>query len=834
MATNAKSTRTKTDKIETIHNVEDFLLEQLPIPQALRNHLTFSLGKSDSWATTRDWYQTAAYTVRDHLMSRWVITRDAYRDANTKRVYYLSLEFLIGRMLSNAALNLGIAPELSAGLQEIGQQLEGVAEMEPDAALGNGGLGRLAACFVDSMATMDIPATGYGIRYDYGMFRQTIEDGQQVENPDNWLRYQNIWEVQRPEHTCEVKFYGRVVQVHTEHGMERHWIDTESVVAMPYDVPVPGYGTQTVNNLRLWSAKAAKEFDLLHFNQGNYEKSVEGRHGAETISQVLYPNDASESGKELRLKQQYFFVSASTQDILHRFINYNADWETLPEKIAIQLNDTHPAIAVAEMMYQLVDHYHLVWDKAWSLVTKIFAYTNHTLMPEALETWSVDLFSSLLPRHLEIIYEINHRFLQMVNQHFPGDSALLSRVSIIDESHGRRVRMAHLAVVGSHTVNGVAALHSELLRTTLFADFNKIYPGKFTNVTNGITPRRWLNQSNPLLTELLTKHIGTGFQKDLGLIKKIEPLAEDAAFRKAFREVKAANKQRLAYKILQKTGVAINPQAIFDVQIKRIHEYKRQLLNVLHVVTLYNRIRSGQAKNHTPRVVIFAGKAAPGYWLAKQIIRLINDIAAIINNDPVVGDQLKVVFYPNYEVSAAEILFPGADLSEQISTAGTEASGTGNMKMALNGALTIGTLDGANVEIKEEVGDENIFIFGLTTPEVAQIKASGYNPWDYYNGNAELKQTIDMIGNGFFSVGDPGRYQAIIDTLLHKGDHYLLLADYAAYVETQDKVAALYQDEEAWSRMAILNVARVAKFSSDRTIGEYASRIWKVEPFKAS
>jgi glycogen phosphorylase len=832
MATNAKSTRNKTNKIETIHNAEDFLLTQLPIPQALRNHLTFSLGKSNSWATTRDWYQTAAFTVRDHLMSRWVITRDAYRDANTKRVYYLSLEFLIGRMLSNAALNLGVAPELSEGLQEIGQQLEGVAEMEPDAALGNGGLGRLAACFVDSMATMDIPATGYGIRYDYGMFRQSIEGGQQVENPDNWLRYQNIWEVQRPEHTCEVKFYGRVVQVHTERGNERHWIDTASVVAMPYDVPVPGYGTQTVNNLRLWSAKAAKEFDLASFNQGNYDKSVEGRHGAETISQVLYPNDASESGKELRLKQQYFFVSASTQDILHRFITNNPDWETLPEKVAIQLNDTHPAIAVAEMMYQLIDHYHLAWDKAWSLVTKIFAYTNHTLMPEALETWSVDLFSSLLPRHLEIIYEINHRFLQMVNQHFPGDSGLLSRVSIIDEANGRRVRMAHLAVVGSHTVNGVAALHSELLKTTLFADFNKIYPGKFTNVTNGITPRRWLNQANPLLTDLLTKHIGTGFQKDLGLIKNIEPLADNAAFRKAFREVKAANKQRLAYKILQKTGVAINPQAIFDVQIKRIHEYKRQLLNVLHVITLYNRIRSGQAKNHVPRVVIFAGKAAPGYWLAKQIIRLINDVATLINNDPVIGDQLKVVFYPNYEVSAAEILFPGADLSEQISTAGTEASGTGNMKMALNGALTIGTLDGANVEIKEEVGDENIFIFGLTTPEVAQIKASGYNPWDYYNGNAELKQVIDMIGNGFFSVGELNRYQAIVDTLLHKGDHYLLLADYAAYVEAQEKVAALYQDEEAWSRVAILNVARMAKFSSDRTIGEYANRIWKVKQFK--
>lgn len=833
MTANVKKAPKSKAPVETAQAVEEFLLEQLPIPQALRNHLTFSIGKSNSWATPRDWYQTAAFTVRDHLMSRWVNTRDAYREANTKRVYYLSLEFLIGRMLSNAALNLGIAPELSQGLQEIGQQLEGVAEMEPDAALGNGGLGRLAACFVDSMATMDIPATGYGIRYDYGMFKQTIEHGQQKENPDNWLRYQNIWEIQRPEHTCEVKFYGRVLHVHTDRGVEHHWVDHQTVVAMPYDVPVPGYGTQTVNNLRLWSAKATNEFDLAYFNEGNYEKSVEGRHGAETISQVLYPNDTSESGKELRLKQQYFFVSASTQDILHRFTNYNSDWNTLPDKVAIQLNDTHPAIAVAEMMYQLVDHHRLAWDHAWQLVTRIFAYTNHTLMPEALETWSVDLFAQLLPRHLEIIYEINHQFLQRVNQHFPGDTELLRRVSIIDESHGRRVRMAHLAIIGSHTVNGVAALHSELLKATLFADFNKIYPDKFTNVTNGITPRRWLNQANPLLTALLTEHIGTGFQKDLSLIRQIESLADNATFRAAFRAVKKANKQRLADKILQKTGIRISAEALFDVQIKRIHEYKRQLLNVLHVITLYNRIRAGQVHASTPRVVIFAGKAAPGYWLAKQIIRLINDVATMINHDPAVHDQLKVVFYPNYEVSAAEILFPGADLSEQISTAGTEASGTGNMKMALNGALTIGTLDGANVEIKEEVGEDNIFIFGLTTPEVAERKAQGYNPWDYYHSNAELKQVIDMIGNGYFSVEEPSRYQAIVDTLLHKGDHYLLLADYADYVQTQEQVAALYQDQEAWTRMAILNVARMAKFSSDRTIGEYAQRIWKVSPFKA-
>ncbi|OYZ69438.1 MAG: glycogen phosphorylase, partial [Methylophilaceae bacterium 17-43-7] len=544
-------------------------------------------------------------------------------------------------------------------------------------------------------------------------------------------------------------------------------------------------------------------------------------------------------GRELRLKQQYFFVSASIQDILRRFIASKPnmtklDWKDLPNKVAIQLNDTHPAIGVAEMMYQLVDVHQLEWAFAWDLVTHVFAYTNHTLMPEALETWSLELFGNLLPRHLEIIYEINHHFLQMVNHHFPDDKELLKRVSIIDESNGRRVRMAHLAVVGSHTVNGVAALHSELLKTTLFADFNRIYPNKLTNMTNGITPRRWLNQANPGLTELIRSAIGDGFQKDLTQIVKLTPLADDKDFRASFRAVKFANKQRLANKIAKLTGVQLNPNALFDVQIKRIHEYKRQLLNVLHVITLYNRIRHGHAKDAAPRVVIFGGKAAPGYWLAKQIIRLINDVAAIVNDDPAVGGKLKVVFYPNYEVSAAEILFPGSDLSEQISTAGTEASGTGNMKMALNGALTIGTLDGANVEIKEEVGDDNIFIFGLTTPEVAEAKANHYNPWDIYHSNPELKQVLDMIVSGFFSVDEPTRYQAIFDTLLHKGDHYLLLADYASYIETQDEVSRVYQDQEEWSRRAILNVARMAKFSSDRTIGEYASKIWNVSPFKNS
>ncbi len=820
------------------HITSSVMPKLTPVKQGLKNHLVFSCFKIDAMATPRDWYHTAAYTVRDHVVERWVKTSSAYYDQDPKRIYYLSLEFLIGRMMSNAALNLGMQNELSEGLGALGHNLEAAVEMEQDAALGNGGLGRLAACFLDSMATMDIPATGYGIRYEYGMFKQSIEHGQQMENPDNWLRYGNVWEFQRPESTYTIKFYGKVVQVPTEHGTKSHWVDEEHVVAMAYDVPVPGYGTETVNNLRLWSAKATKEFDLSHFNDGNYEQAVENRNETETISKVLYPNDSSASGRELRLKQQYFFVSASIQDILRRFtstreVKTKADWKDLPNKIAIQLNDTHPSIGVAEMMYQLVDVHGLEWDFAWGLVTKVFAYTNHTLMPEALETWSIDLFGSLLPRHLEIIYRINHEFLLMVNHHFPGDTALLQRVSIIDESHGRRVRMAHLAVVGSHAVNGVAALHSELLKTTLFADFNKIYPGKLTNVTNGITPRRWLNQANPELTALIAKAIGDGFQKDLTKLIKLTPLADDKDFRKAFRAVKKSNKVRLAKKIEALTGVKLNTDSLFDVQIKRIHEYKRQLLNVLHVITLYNRIRKGEGKNITPRTVIFGGKAAPGYWMAKQIIRLINDVAAMVNGDPAVGDKLKVVFYPNYEVSAAEILFPGSDLSEQISTAGTEASGTGNMKMALNGALTIGTLDGANVEIMEEVGDENIFIFGLTTPEVAQTKANGYNPWDYYYANAELKEVLDMIAGGFFSVDEPSRYQPIFDNLMHKGDQYLLLADYASYIACQDSVGLLYQDQEAWSRHAVLNVARMAKFSSDRTIGEYAKNIWNVKPLKA-
>lgn len=837
---------TSTAQDQTPQSAEETVIttETTPITQALQNHLIFSTGKTGTSVTMRDWYAATALTVRDHVIERWVTTRNVYREKDPKRVFYLSLEFLIGRMMSNAALNIGIEPRVRKALQTLGQNMENVAEMEHDAALGNGGLGRLAACFLDSMATLDMPGTGYGIRYEYGMFRQTIEDGQQIENPDNWLRYGNIWEFQRPELTYTVKFYGRVVEfcpVEPEptngkkkpspsKNIECHWVDTETVLATAYDVPIPGYSTETVNNLRLWSARATREFDLAHFNEGNYERAVEDRTLSENISKVLYPNDTSVLGRELRLKQQYFFVSASIQDILRCFGERGHGWDMLPEKIAIQLNDTHPAIAVAEMMYQLVDEKGLEWSYAWRLTTRIFSYTNHTLMPEALETWPVEMFGNLLPRHLKIIYRINHEFLQMVNHRFPGDTDLLRRVSIIDEEHGRRVRMAYLAIIGSHKVNGVAALHSELLKATLFADFARIYPEKFINVTNGITPRRWLNQCNQGLTELIAANIGGSFQKNLDKLAKLAPYAEDPVFRKAFREVKQANKQRLADKIEHLTGVKLNTDSMFDVQIKRIHEYKRQLLNLMHVITLYNRIRSGQGGDITPRTVIFGGKAAPGYWMAKLIIRLINDVASIVNEDMAVGDKLRVIFYPNYEVSAAELLFPGSDLSEQISTAGTEASGTGNMKMALNGALTIGTLDGANIEIMEEVGKENIFIFGLTTQEVAEKRAAGYNPWDYYHANAELRQVLDMIGNGYFNVDAPNRYKPIFDTLLNKGDHYMLLADYESYIACQEAVGRLYKDQEEWSRRAILNVARIGKFSSDRTIREYAEKIWRIAP----
>jgi len=801
------------------------------VSKSVVNRLVFSVGKDDITATARDWLHATAFMTRDRLIERWMDTMRSYYVADAKRVYYLSMEFLMGRTLMNSLLNLGFEKECSEALQQQGIDLRQVRELEFDAALGNGGLGRLAACFLDSMATLNLPGFGYGIRYEYGMFSQRIEDGRQVEHPDNWLRYGNPWEFPRPEVLYHVKFGGRVVEFSDEDGAQRHhWVDTDDVMAMAYDTPIPGYATSTVNNMRLWAAKASRDFDLKYFNEGNYIKAVEDKNQSENLSKVLYPQDSTTMGRELRLKQQYFFVCASLQDILRRFSRFHEGFDELPDKVAIQLNDTHPAIAIPELMRILVDVNHLNWDKAWDITTRTFSYTNHTLMSEALETWPVEMLEQMLPRHLQIIYEINHRFLTGVMHSFPGDSEMRQRMSIIGEEPDKRVRMAHLAVVGSHKVNGVAQIHTELMKQTIFADFDRYYPGKIINLTNGITPRRWLNQANPLLAALITSRIGAGWLKDLDQLRALIPLAEDAQFRQEVAAVKRANKQDLAAKAKRYLGMDIDADSMFDVQIKRIHEYKRQLLNLLHVVTLYKRICDAPQIDTVPRTVIFAGKAAPGYAMAKLIIKLINDVADIVNNDVRVHGRLKLAFVPNYGVSVAENIIPAADLSEQISTAGTEASGTGNMKLALNGALTIGTLDGANVEIRSEVGEENIFIFGLTADAAARLRASGYRPADYYHANDELRQVIDMIASGYFSPEEPARFKPVVDNLLAHGDDYLLLADYASYVACQKEVAEAYRDQQQWLRKVILNVANMGKFSSDRTIREYAEQIWQAKP----
>lgn len=801
------------------------------VQQSIGHRLVYSVGKDANTATPRDWFYATAYMTRDHLIERWMQTMSSYYVADVKRVYYLSMEFLMGRTLMNSLHNLSVDQECGQALAKLGLDLRQIREMEPDAALGNGGLGRLAACFLDSMATMNLPGYGYGIRYEYGMFAQQIEGGRQVEHPDNWLRYGNPWEFPRPEVLFQVKFGGRVVEFSDEKGEKRyHWVDTEDVMAMAYDSPVPGYATHTVNNMRLWSAKASRDFELKYFNEGNYIRAVEDKNESENLSKVLYPDDSTTMGRELRLKQQYFFVCASLQDVLYRFSKSHDNFDDLPDKVAIQLNDTHPAIAIAELMRILVDINHVKWERAWDICTRTFSYTNHTLMSEALETWPVAMFEKILPRHLQIIFAINDRFLKQVMHSFPGDNELLRRMSIIDESNGKRIRMAHLAVVGSHTVNGVAQIHTELMKQTIFADFERFSPGKIINMTNGITPRRWLNQANPLLAALISSRIGNGWIKDLTELKRLAPLADEAAFRREFAAVKAINKQRFATHLKETLGVSVDVNSLFDVQIKRIHEYKRQLLNVLHVVTLYKRICAAPDQDTVPRTVIFGGKAAPGYAMAKLIIKLINDVADIVNNDVRIRGRLKMVFVPNYGVSVAENLIPAADLSEQISTAGTEASGTGNMKLALNGALTIGTLDGANIEIANEVGNDNIFIFGLTTDELAHLRASGYRAADYYQANADLRQVIDMIASGYFSPEEPDRFKPIVDNLLEHGDHYMLLADYAAYVQAQAAVEAAYRDQAQWLRKAILNVANMGRFSSDRTIGQYAQQIWHTRP----
>jgi starch phosphorylase len=805
--------------------------DPVSLKRGMVNRLVYSGGKDPITATTRDWFNSAARTVRDRLSERWMATLRAYYGADTKRVYYLSLEFLLGRMLTNSLLNLGVYEEMSGVIRELGLDLEEVKRQESDAALGNGGLGRLAACFLDSMATLRLPGYGYGIRYEYGMFSQQVHDGQQVEHPDNWLRYGNPWEFARPEILHQVKFHGRSVEFIDEAGVLRHcWVDTDDVMAMAYDMPIPGFGTNTVNNLRLWSAKATRDFQLSYFNEGDYIRAVEDKTNSENLSKVLYPADTTVFGRELRLKQEYFFVSASLQDILARFAKSHQDLTLLPEKVAIQLNDTHPAVAIPELMRVLVDHHAMPWDKAWEITVATFGYTNHTLLPEALETWPIAVFERVLPRHMQIVYAINHHFLTHVRHLYPGDLELQRRVSLIDENEPRSIRMAHLAIVGSHKVNGVAALHTELLKSTVFQDFHAIFPERFINITNGITPRRWLNQANPGLAGLLAKEVGHGWVTDLGRLSGVRELADDAAFQEHFRVVKHANKERLAEIIRMRLGLEVDTTSLFDVQVKRIHEYKRQLLNVLHVITIYNRIIANPHADRQPRTVIFGGKAAPGYYMAKLIIKLVHDVADVVNNDPRMGGRLKVVFIPNYDVSTAADIIPAAELSQQISTAGTEASGTGNMKLALNGAITIGTLDGANIEIRDEVGPENIFVFGLTAEEVLALRRQGYDPWRHYNENEELRHVLDMIGGGYFSPGEPQRFQPLIDSLTHGGDRYMVMADYASYVACQERVDALYCDPREWTRRAILNVAAMGRFSSDRAILEYAEKVWGVRP----
>jgi len=798
------------------------------LKRSITDKLRYTVGKQPAAAQAKDWLRATALAVRDRLTDRALATEHAAQHSDVKQVYYLSIEFLIGRAHTNALLALDIQNDVAQALSELGVDAAALPDLEHDAALGNGGLGRLAACFLDSMATLGIAGYGYGIRYDYGMFKQEIVDGRQVEGPDYWLADGNPWEFPRPDIAYRVRFGGRVDQTHAG----ANWLDTQDVMATAYDMVIPGYATQAINTLRLWSAKATDELDLQAFNGGDYVAAAAQKNLAENITRVLYPDDSSPAGRELRLRQEYFFCSASLQDLVGRFFATHTDALQLPAHVAIHLNDTHPVLAIPELMRILIDDYKLPFAQAWPITQQVFSYTNHTLMQEALETWPVGLFGAVLPRHLQIIFDINTAFITDIGNRFGPDFDLMRRVSIIDEEHGQRVRMAYLAVVASHKVNGVSALHSDLMTRSIFADFAKVFPDRFTNKTNGITPRRWLSQANPALSSLIDGRIGATWRVHLDQLEGLKSVAEDHAFAEEFRAAKLVNKQRLAGWVQANMGIALNPASLFDVHVKRIHEYKRQLLNVLHVITRYNRILANPEADWVPRTVVFAGKAASAYHMAKQVIHLINDVAATINNDARVGDKLKVVFLPNYSVSLAEIIIPAADLSEQISTAGTEASGTGNMKLALNGALTIGTLDGANVEMREHIGADNIFIFGNTTEQVAALRANGYQPQAVCDANPELKQVLDMLRNGAFSPDDVARYHGIHDALLEWGDHYLLLADYASYVETQDAVDALYRQPDAWTRKAILNVAGMGVFSSDRTIAEYAGDIWRVDTLK--
>lgn len=825
------SKKLKDEKYRTSKKVKD-------LKENFIDHLNLTLGKDFKNATMWDKFYALSLVVKDRVLEKWLKTQKKYYESNdVKRVYYLSIEFLMGRLLYNNILNLKIDKEIKKAMDEIGLSLDELSEIEPDAGLGNGGLGRLAACFLDSIATLSYPGYGYGIRYEYGIFKQLIKDGFQVEVPDDWLKNGNPWEIERKDRAVKVKFFGRTESYNDKEGNTRfRWVDTYDVIALPYDTPVVGYGNDVANTLRLWSAKPITEFDFDNFQKGNYVKAVESQAIAGAISKVLYPNDAFYAGRELRLKQEYFFVSASIQDIIRRFkAQFGNNFDIFPEKNVIQLNDTHPALAIPELMRILVDEEFLPWEKAWEITTKTFAYTNHTVMPEALEKWEVHLLERLLPRHLEIMYEINARFLDNVSKYYPGNVEKIRNVSIFEEGHVKQARMANLSVVGSFSVNGVSKLHTEILKERVFKDFYDIWPEKFNNKTNGITQRRWLLQSNPELSKLITDTIGDEWIVNLDHLKNLEKYADDKVFLNEFYKVKQNNKIRLSNYIKKELNIDVNPDSIFDVQVKRLHEYKRQLLNVMHIIYLYQTLKENPEQDIYPRTFIFGAKAAPGYRMAKLIIKLINSVADVINNDNEIADKIKVVFVPNYNVSLAEIIIPAANVSEQISTAGKEASGTGNMKFALNGALTIGTLDGANIEIKECVGDENIFIFGLTAEQVAKLKESRlYNPYEIYLRNENIRKILDAINNGYFNKNDPELFKDIFQSLLFglngaQADEYMLLADFDSYKTRHKEIDFIYRDKYRWNKKALLNVARVGMFSSDRTIREYARDIWKVK-----
>jgi glycogen phosphorylase len=802
------------------------------IKQDFRENVRCGLGRLERTATKRDLYYALALTIRDRVFQRTVESMESYGGANARRVAYLSAEYLPGPHLANNLLNLGITEATREALQSLDIDLDQIITQEEEPGLGNGGLGRLASCFMDSLASIEVPAIGYGIRYEFGIFDQVIRDGWQYEITDKWLRFGNPWEVARSEIAYEIKFGGRTETYTDGRGRSRvRWNPDTEVKGIAYDTPIAGYRVGTCNILRLWKAEAVESFDFAAFNHGDYYRAVLDKVASETITKVLYPNDEVAVGKELRLKQQFFFTSCSLQDMLRIHALLGGTPATLHEKWAVQLNDTHPAIAVAELMRLLIDEHALDWDNAWKITCATFAYTNHTLLPEALEKWSVDLFGRLLPRHLEIIYEINRRFLEEVRAKFPGDDARIARLSLIDESGQRYVRMAHLACVGSHMINGVAELHSQLLKQTVLRDFAELWPKKFCNVTNGVTPRRFVALSNPGLTKLITSRIGDGWLQDLNRLRNLEPFADDAEFQQQWRDVKLANKRRLAALIAERTGIKVAPESLFDVQVKRIHEYKRQHLAALHIIHLYLRLRKDPQADKLERTFIFGGKAAPGYFMAKRIIKLINAAGEIINADPAVRNRLKVVFFPDFNVTNAQFIYPAADLSEQISTAGKEASGTGNMKFALNGALTIGTLDGANVEISQEVGAENFFLFGLTAEEVEKVEASDYRPRDYYEQNSALREVSDFIASGALGRGDRELFRPIVENLLNH-DPFLLLADYQSYIDAQERVSSLWRDPQAWTRVSILNTARMGKFSSDRSIRDYCERVWNIEPGK--